>query len=104
MKLFAFLACALANIAPRRYVDLEGMLSTNDNFELNMLWGYGCHCFTFSKFDLRKVVLNIFQMIARYRQWVQDSREINSTGTARNTKNVSAVLVIDSVTNACRKL
>ena len=43
-------------------------------------------------------------MTARYRRWVQDSREINSTGTARNTKNVSAVLVIDSVTNAFPKL
>jgi len=57
MKLFAFLSfnfSALANIAPRRYVDLEGMLSTNDNLELNMLWGYGCHCFTFSKFENQK--------------------------------------------------
>ncbi|CAG5110991.1 Oidioi.mRNA.OKI2018_I69.chr2.g5332.t2.cds [Oikopleura dioica] len=24
------------------------MMTTNDNLELNMLWGYGCHCFTFN--------------------------------------------------------
>lgn len=43
-------------------------------------------------------------MIVLYRQWAQDSREINWTGTAKNTKNVSAVLVTDSETNACPKL
>jgi len=108
MKLFALLSfnfAVSANIAPRRYVDLKGMLSTNDNLELNMLWGYGCHCFTFSKFDDQKAVtIILLQMTAHYRQWVQDNHEIRSTGTVRNTKNVSAVLVTDSETNACLKL
>ena len=107
MKLFALLSfnfAVSANIAPRRYVDLKGMLSTNDNLELNMLWGYGCHCVTFSKFDDQKAFpIILLQMTAHYRQWVQDNHEIRSTGTARNTKNVSAVLVTDSETNACPK-